>query len=1382
MEHRAYRIAMLPFVVILTALATFALTSPVSAQDETPPSVPEETPLPETPPVELLPDEQPATPAEVLAEVGYTLTDANGEPIPLVSQDAIALLEGGDPWFKVGSVTYNYLTITDAINAVAGGLIPTDGLIHIEGGGYTENVNVDSTSLPTTSAIKGLIGEINPDNGLPLVMISGYIRIDGMTGGFSLSGMGVTGDSRDWAPLGAYGYGAIDIFNTTGIIALKDIKVSNADPLGIGLSVYNKGAINLTNFMSYSNNGGGAYLYNTSSIAPITIYGGIFQQNGDASGFANGLRIYSRGAVTLNGVVFSHNTGLTIASLDIQGSGVLTIKNTHIIGTSTTPGIQTSLLNANINLENVHVDENTKGLWLTTSGNITLNGVAAMGNTQEGAFLDTCQTTGSTCTITSGTGIVTVNNSKFNSNLGNIPVGSNAGLVVKARGAIVLNNVESSYNTSGTYDPAGADLSNADSSLTSPVTVNNSIFDKNDYDGLRIFSKGLITLNKVHAGETDPLDSHTYLGNGYSGAYLDNSSGTAGISILGTANGDNVFSYNLWGVNILTKGPVLVNYTETITNGNTGISIINDAGTGGVTISNGTFNNNSTYGMEIVSKGAITLKNVQAGMNHSSGATITNSGLTSTVSVTNSEFSNNQNQGLRIQSNGNITLFGTSAYNNQNEGADLNNFNGAGNITITNGSFSYNGTITKVAGLTVRTRGTITLTSAGAWYNSGQGAHLENHEASTAKTVTITNGSFNNNRDTGLWVQSKGLITLKNVSAFKNSSAGAEITPNVWVYETLMGEIDSWRFQCVDGDQITVTLQSKYFSPRFLLYPPGSSSAWEVTDDDHDGTASIVNPMPIIAGIYTIEVTGPASGSTGPYALHVVKVGASDQTPIQPQVYGAHLENIDGTAGVTIINNPLPSSMPTLEMGFSLNNETGLHIRTDGAITVSNIWAGRNNGFGFDLDNTSGITTGITLTNVRIFENFLHGLYAFSNGSITLSNTASYGQLGPGSRGAVLSNGTGVGSVKITNLASTDSNLQSGFSNNPEMGLVISTHGTVSLVNVNAFENKSTGIEINNQFTSNPGVTLSNTRAGNNEGIGILVRTNGVVLLSGGSSRGNLSGVDIENNSGPAVSPKSVTVSWMDLTDSQNENLKITSLGSITLSNVYADRCHNASCNGIFLDNHEGSSGIVLTNVNSCDHRGRGIDILTRGSVTFSRGDILFNNEGGLFINKPLVLDPTATTVSISNVSISGNSNGLGLFVYSTGNITLTNVICDQNAGGADLNNSTGTGNVSILTTGTSINKFVDNTNTGLKIRTKGAVILNKVEANNNILTSVAYGVDIDNTASLTFAGVTLTGGHFNDNSMTGIQVLSKGQILANGIEARAVWSGIRKCCEYYRS
>ncbi len=117
---RSFFLFMLPAIILITLVAAFIFTAPVYAQDEVPPE-----PAPEEAPAETeveAPAEIPAEPAgteetpnedlspvlEEAAESGVTLVDETGEPLALATEEAAEALAGGDPYYKVGTVTYYF--------------------------------------------------------------------------------------------------------------------------------------------------------------------------------------------------------------------------------------------------------------------------------------------------------------------------------------------------------------------------------------------------------------------------------------------------------------------------------------------------------------------------------------------------------------------------------------------------------------------------------------------------------------------------------------------------------------------------------------------------------------------------------------------------------------------------------------------------------------------------------------------------------------------------------------------------------------------------------------------------------------------------------------------------------------------------------------------------------------------------------------------------------------------------------------------------------------------------------------------------------------------------------------------------------------------------
>ena len=102
-----------------------------------------------------------------------------------------------------------------------------------------------------------------------------------------------------------------------------------------------------------------------------------------------------------------------------------------LIAPTTTPWVGITLIGTNYFNNNTHY-----GLWVTSKGAITASNLTALQNGMDGAFLDNQWGTGSLGGITlSGT-----NNFESNGMLG---------LETYSNGAITMNNVTSSWNTTG---------------------------------------------------------------------------------------------------------------------------------------------------------------------------------------------------------------------------------------------------------------------------------------------------------------------------------------------------------------------------------------------------------------------------------------------------------------------------------------------------------------------------------------------------------------------------------------------------------------------------------------------------------------------------------------------------------------------------------------------------------------------------------------------------------------------------------------------------------------------------------------------------------------------------------------------------------------------
>ncbi len=324
---RSINLFILPATIMLTLLATFALTVPVYAQDEAPTEVePGEEPAEELAPV-----------LEEAAETGVTLVDESGEPLPLAVEETAEVLASGDPWYKVGAVTYNFTfadcdplladpqpcsnPIQAAIDYIPTTGLPSDGMIYVEADSYTEYVTVPGYGDPLYHNLKGLIGTVV--DGVPQVNLTGDIWINNVDLGFTITGFNITADADD-------PFAGIYIMDSAGAVKIEDVAVRNTGE-GPGIKIVNHtGTVTLTRVKSSGNTqNSGAIIENTSSV---TINNSAFEEN-----FQTGLVITTNGKVTINGISANCNNGdganiSALGGLDIRNS--VFSDNTAEIGTN----------------------------------------------------------------------------------------------------------------------------------------------------------------------------------------------------------------------------------------------------------------------------------------------------------------------------------------------------------------------------------------------------------------------------------------------------------------------------------------------------------------------------------------------------------------------------------------------------------------------------------------------------------------------------------------------------------------------------------------------------------------------------------------------------------------------------------------------------------------------------------------------------------------------------------------------------------------------------------------------------------------------------------------------------------------------------------------
>ena len=939
-------------------------------------------------------------------------------------------------------------------------------------------------------------------------------------------------------------------------------------------------------------------------------------------------------------------------------------------------------------------------------------------------------------TSTYNTGAITINNSSFDRNGGDGVYGS---LSIRTGGAVTLKGVTVNNNSFGlhivkagnvtikdsvfnnNFPSSVASISIADQSgdqiFDEDIFWGNVVFDNvvvnNNNVGISVITHGNITANKILVNNNASLGA------------IFNTCGSFGdcypyyygkVAITNSNFDDNGGSEML---RIWSRGAVVL--TNVSASGNTTgagalVHTNNSLLVTPVTITGGTFNDNATYGMEVLSKGTITLSKVSASGNPGGyGAKLVNDYTGATAGVVikgtligDNIFDSNNNGGLYIRTNGTVTLSYLSASGNGGMGLNLNkDVNGVGAVTITKGTFDNNG----AQGMVVKSKGAIKLTTISASGNGSQGANLQNTLATAAPGVTITGGDFNHNQGTGLYVRSKGAIALKTTQAYGNSVHEMDFPTGVYTVHDVFeveGGVDTWMVDVTTGmvgPAYDAILSSAHANGILEIRDPLGNidySAFAISSGDLY-VATITDFTFDEEGAWTFQVRDNSTYLPVGYFLSSDVFGATTGDEWFGYT-GADLDNTGGTAGVTIAN----AAFPKYEWGEIIPERD----------------FNSNNAVGL-LIRTNGA---VSVTSV----------VAYGNGSfgVNINNAPPTGTATPNvtlTNGRFIANGD-TGLEVLTEGGITAKNIGSAWNaaiGNAAVGkgahLVTTTAGkTVSIVNLNSTEynyvpgfenNMANGLEI----SSLGAVTLTNVRAFENEtGDGISVVT------SGGS-------------------------------------------GNITLTNVSVTYSRNGY--GILIDNHLGAGNVTINGGYAADNELDGIHIETKGSIILNKVYAEYNRGMGAYLDNGT--SSSYPSVTITNMPLASNIDYLGfnandfggLKIVSRGLVTLNNVIAGWNTGnGATIENNNGPYDVRI-------NSGIFNENMddgviggfGLKVTSMGSIIINTGAASGNFL----RGADLDNVAGGgPIKPVTITNFSFDDNTATGLGILSNGVVTLTNVGA----------------
>jgi hypothetical protein len=1205
------------------------LTSPVHAEGETPPepvpteevttsdapTVPEEPPPEESPPVEVPVEETAPPECEVVAleePVVEETTQEVSEALALAEESGVALVESiGDPYFKVGTAKYCFMAsgscdssctycngtlgtsgpptltpIADAVNAIAGGLLPTDRKIYVEGGTYNENVKISAVADPILGQLKGLIGVDGASN----TTINGYVDVDTPAAGFTLSGFTVNG--------------YVLIGDATGTIVLKDMDVRNTG--GTGILVGTTGSVELNGVESSGNWGYGASIYSSGSPAyTVKITNSEFDDN-IGPGNAPSLDINASGPVTLDSVTASRNRGNGVA-IHTLTSPSLTVKNSQFndnyenpdgenqgyglyIDAMTTSAVvllnvmandnendniaiftrgtviatdveaSGSLAGSGLYIQNslgtstrtvkvtrgVFKNNHDEGLYVNSLSSVILLNIIAEFNTfASGVYLDNCVWDGSKCL---GSGSVTLGGVMLGSTINAFSHNGGHGLQIESRGNVTLSNLDA-YDNSGAgvhvdnckWDSVSSTCKGIGNVTISATAANwtNGFWDNNDH-GLYIFSNGNIL-----------VDKSTFEWSGGYGAFLDNwwSILPKTVTVKNSSasyNGDT-------GLLIMSSGhtTLLANsgfWENGLVSGGNGISIYTKAGNvivTGSSISPTSFGGNNDYGLFIDINGSVSLNYVQAWGNLLMGAYINNSStLVRPVSVGNSAFNENQSSGLEVYSLGNILLNTVNASNNSSYGAYLDNCMESGGLCTGTGSVTITAPLKKTnyfsdswnsSGLEVRSRGNITLVNVVADRNDIEGASLLNAYSYVVGTLTY---------------KSLGNVTLSATTDQFNSFSYNQ--DGYGLYVKSFGNISLARLYVEHNVNYGAILTNNAASP--IPKTVRVTNGWFNYNLD-DGLKVNASGSIILSGVQAI-----GNSLTNQY----ISIGETAYEFVNEDEYGSRFDQWYFTGNGLNVTITVESDdfVPSLSVSsWNDYNPNRLNTASVSFLTV----AGAN------------YTIQVHASD-RPDDAWLGGAYVLdlndpSHANIPYMNVDGLDLLSDS------------GGVTIAYSALTRYGADLG--NNSIFGARIEANGPISLSKINAWHNGQAGAVIDNDAVASAPVTLSGVYADDNCGLGIFVDTNGTTTFSTGSASRNddlglyaitkgaiiISGLNASWNKDGGVllendlaaTALGVTIANSTFNHNQEDGLDVYTKGNITLNNVHAS---GNSLQGGWLDIH----------------------------------------------------------------------------------------------------------------------------------------------------------------------------------------------------------------------
>jgi hypothetical protein len=629
-----------------------------------------------------------------------------------------------------------------------------------------------------------------------------------------------------------------------------------------------------------------------------------------------------------------------------------------------------------VSILNSAFDNSTSGYGLQIYANnkVTLESVSASGNWNDGLYIN----------YQKG---LSIKNSKFNDNYNSShaanPVndGDAFGYGIYAKdtgvtaGPVLLQNVTAMRNgeNGATFEAAGA------------TTILNTFFMKNVQHGLRLIAgRGNVTLDGVIADQ----NSATSLS--FDGAQIDTKGSVSINASSFNQNGDD-------GNNIYAYGGITVKNSQASYNSYWGMYLFNAYSTtsAGTTLYNNYFTMDGHEGLMVQTRGNVLISGLSVTGSNFNGSTnaveISNANcvpVAPAVTCTplgNVTFSNTQGgnmisqnaqSGLRVLTHGSFTATNLVVNDNHSNGALIDTTYGIGNVTISSSFFNQNGrpygTAWAAYGLTVKSNGNISLDKVTAFYNTTRGIDLDNHTTPLgAKTVSLKNINSTYNWGAGVYIKSKGGVTINHLVSNNNTDYGfyidntAGTTAGVTLTNTLGNNIASYN------------THTNYIYSRGTV----SITGLEVLHSYAGGDGLfIINTL----GTGNVYLTNVRINEGALYGVDVYSNGNITATNVE----------VSGNAsdGAVFFNNTAAGKTVTINKGiFSKNGGYGININAGGAVTINGVVASNNGGNGVMIYNKTfgsyNVTLNSTLGANLFSNNGDDGVNITTAGNVTVSKT-----------------------------------------------------------------------------------------------------------------------------------------------------------------------------------------------------------------------------------------------------------------------------------------------------------------------------------------------------------------------------------------------------------